>query len=507
MYHSLSQVFCWNVVAIDPANSPEDTHVIRISLWQDVPLEIGELFILAEDENGEGFVVDNKNEIIESQLFSHLFDEPGSFPDRYTPLRNAYVQEKPYAAAAYEFRSGIYPSTEFTHPPLGKLITSLGIRIFGMNPFGWRAMPAMSGVLMLPLVYLLLCWMFGRMSVSVAGTLLFAFDFMHFVQTRISTLDGYLVFFILCMYVCIYRYITTPLDAPWHKTALPLCLCGLCFGLAISVTWQGLYAVLGILALFILYLIRKARYCRETGEKFMPFLWKTGVLGVLGFIVIPCAVYVSAYIPYAGTDPSPVAQMFWERYNPGAPVRSDSALAACLENQKFMLSWHTSQRGEHGSLSRWYQWLLDYKPIPYARMGRLNGQAQGNLLTVCMLNPLIAWAGLLALLFCGWAAFRRQSRTALFILLGYLSQLLPWALVGRVTFLYHYFPCVLFLCLALCYVLDRIMEKHPKRGRWVLWGFTGVSLGLFALFYPVLSGRETADWYFNAFIAWFPGIG
>ncbi|MBR2717342.1 MAG: glycosyltransferase family 39 protein, partial [Oscillospiraceae bacterium] len=44
---------------------------------------------------------------------------------------------------------------EITHPPLGKAIISLGIRLFGMTPFGWRFMGALTGVLMVPLMYLL----------------------------------------------------------------------------------------------------------------------------------------------------------------------------------------------------------------------------------------------------------------------------------------------------------------------------------------------------------------
>ena len=76
---------------------------------------------------------------------------------------------------------------ENTHPPLGKLIISLGIRMFGMNPFGWRFMGTLFGVLMLPILYHLLKRLFGSTFLCTAGTVLFAFDFMHYVQTRIAT--------------------------------------------------------------------------------------------------------------------------------------------------------------------------------------------------------------------------------------------------------------------------------------------------------------------------------
>ena len=89
---------------------------------------------------------------------------------------------------------------ENTHPTLGKLIISVGIRIFGMNPFGWRFMGTLFGVLMLPALYHFLKRLFGSTFLCTAGTVLFAFDFMHYVQTRIATIDTYAVFFIILMY-------------------------------------------------------------------------------------------------------------------------------------------------------------------------------------------------------------------------------------------------------------------------------------------------------------------
>lgn len=84
---------------------------------------------------------------------------------------------------------------EISHPPLGKLIIGLGIRMFGMTPFGWRFMGTLFGVGMLPLLYLFLKNLFGKTFVAACGTILFAADFMHLTQTRIATIDTYAVFF------------------------------------------------------------------------------------------------------------------------------------------------------------------------------------------------------------------------------------------------------------------------------------------------------------------------
>ena len=54
----------------------------------------------------------------------------------------------------------------------------------------------------------------------------------------------------------------------------------------------------------------------------------------------------------------------------------------------------------------------------------------------------------------------RRSGRALFIFIGYLAQLVPWFFIGRITFAYHYFPSVLFLVLALCYVFHTLAERE-----------------------------------------------
>ena len=106
------------------------------------------------------------------------------------------------------------------------------------------------------------------------------------------------------------------------------------------------------------------------------------------------------------------------------------------------------------------------------------------------------------MLLCAAAAVGKRDGRAAFIVLGYLSQLLPWMLVTRLTFAYHYFPSEIFLTLAMGYALSRIEEK---RGRgWVTLGAAVAAMALFALFYPVLSGVPVARRYCSRLLQWFP---
>ena len=141
-----------------------------------------------------------------SENAAALFDEGELVPEAQSYLNSTYFDEIYHPRTAWEGLRGM-SMYEITHPPLGKLILSLGILLFGMCPFGWRFMGTLCGVLMLPLLYAFLKRLFGRRELAVCGTLIFAADFMHFTQTRIATIDTYGVFFTLGMYYFMYRFV------------------------------------------------------------------------------------------------------------------------------------------------------------------------------------------------------------------------------------------------------------------------------------------------------------
>ena len=68
-------------------------------------------------------------------------------------------------------------------------------------------------------------------------------------------------------------------------------------------------------------------------------------------------------------------------------------------------------------------------------------------------------------------------------------------LISRTTFAYHYFPSMLFLTLALAYVMDGLVERAPKGWRLAVFGLTGSTVAVYAAFYPVLIGLAVPAWY------------
>ena len=413
-----------------------------------------------------------------------LFDEQEQVPEYQYFTNSSYFDEIYHARTALENIEGIYPY-EVSHPPLGKLIIAMGIMLFGMTPFGWRFSGALFGVLMLPVMYVFIKKLFGRSSIAACGTAIFAFDFMHFVQTRIATIDTYAVFFILLMYLFMYLYIT-------GGRLRHLALSGVFFGLGAASKWTCIYAGAGLAVIWALHWIVRAHHRKDDergGDLFGKFLCNCGFC-VVFFVLVPAVIYYVSYYHYgAAKGLTGIGAFFTKEY-----------AQIVLDNQTFMFTYHSGVTASHPYSSRWYQWVLDIRPILYYLDYGTDGTRQSF---GAFVNPILCWAGLIALFVLGYEAAAKRDRRAAFILIGYLAQLLPWVFITRITFEYHYFACTVFLVLALGYVIA-LMRQWNQRWRVYAVGMAVLCVAVFIMFYPALSGMRVDNAAASRLLRWLP---
>ena len=402
-----------------------------------------------------------------------LFDEQDTVPEYQHYTNSTYFDEIYHARTAFENLEGVYPY-EISHPPLGKLIIAIGISLFGMTPFGWRFSGALIGVLMLPVMYMLLKRMFASTRICACATAIFAFDFMHFAQTRIATIDSYAVFFILLMYLFMYMYIT---EGRWRDLALS----GLFFGIGAACKWTCFYAGAGLAVIWLIHWIRNF--------ELKAFL-KNCAFCVVFFIIVPAMIYYVSYFPYGRAS---------GMHGLGMLFTSDYA-GMVLDNQKFMFSYHSGVHSEHPYSSRWWQWVIDERPILYYLKYFDDGTRSSF---GAFLNPVLCWGGLAAMIVCAVLAVKRRDKVSLFIVIGYLAQLLPWVFITRTTFEYHYFPSSVFLVLAIARVF-RLMKDNTKGWKFNVYGLTGLAGALFIAFYPVISGIRVNAQLATNLLKWLP---
>ncbi len=439
-----------------------------------------------------------------------MFDEQALIPDTISQLNSFYFDEIYHARTAYESLEHLQ-IYETTHPPMGKNFIAMGVAIFGMTGFGWRFAGTLFGVLLVPLLYLFARRLTRSAKLAAFTALLLSVDFMRFVQTRIATIDTYAAFFILASALCMLWYAQKMLNDGVQKAWLPMALCGLAFGFGVACKWTGLYAGIGLATVYFAVLYQ--RYCQyklsvklakapkqtkppkqkkksKNASGSIVFAESTNtthetvvalkmqdykkefifaiVGGVLFFVIVPFIIYIASYLPYRLHDPNFGVDTWWL-------------------NQQSMFNYHSELDATHPFSSVWYSWPFTLRPVWYY-MG--TNVAEGMYASIAgMFNPIIVWVGIVAWLrLCYKALIGKGSKQGTLMIIFFLSQFLPWMLVTRCTFLYHYFPCLVFVILAITLWIKDIAQVDKRFAKTVAIGILAFATVFFIWFYPALSG-------------------
>lgn len=488
-------VFYWSEITVD-----QTARYIRLSTNNE-HLSIMELGIMGAD--GEYIMPANAS----NEELAPMFDEQELIPERTSFMNSTYFDEIYHARTGYEFVHSL-DVYEWTHPPLGKDLIALGIKIFGMTPFGWRCVGTLFGVLMIPLIYIFARRFLKYKWAAALTAVLFTFDFMHFAQTRIATIDVYVTFFIMLMYYFMYKYYTMSFyDTPVKKMLVPLALCGIAMGLSIASKWTGIYAAVGLAIIFFLTLYRRYReylYAKKNPkgetdgishkhviECFEANTRLTIFWCCIFFVFVPLLIYGLSYIPYLQ-----------------AP--SSEGIKTIIDNQSAIFAYHskTVVDSTHPFSSKWYEWIIMRRPIWYYS-GEISDTIKEGISSFG--NPLVWWAGIPAFFIMVYMGFTRKDKRAWFLVIAYVIQIVFWIPVTRTTFIYHYFPCVPFLTLMIGYCMEdifdstsdtRIFRIRAKNGSFAEMSgiskkrlvivlcciYAAAAVAMFAAFYPVLSG-------------------
>jgi dolichyl-phosphate-mannose--protein O-mannosyl transferase len=266
-------------------------------------------------------------------------------------------------------------------------------------------------------------------------------------------LDIFGTVFMLGAFFALYGYLTSP-PARVRGALLRL---GLFLGLAIATKWNAAYPALfiGLLVLgrgFVVYL-RSGRSLSDPGVR-AHLAWVPA-----GLVALPALVYVAAYVPFFLTGHD-VGQF--------------------LETQRQIFRYHTQLQATHTYQSRWWEWPLTLRPVWYYSMRSpgtvANIYANGNTVLSCMFVPAVIWVAF------RW--FRRREPAAFVLAIGFFGQWLPWALVPRIAFAYHFLPAVPFGCLAIAVALVEVWGIGVV-GRAIAVAYVAAAIAFFVYFYPI----------------------
>ena len=450
---------------------------------------ISEIAFLDKDRNPLPVTVYDDPEFYGKHPASTLIDEQDKIPNVITYYHESFFDEIYHPRNAWEIANGqgMYYTV---HPLLGTEFIALSIKILGMNPFAWRFPGALFGVAILVVFYHILKLLTDNPKTAVFGTFLVACDFMHITTSRMATLEPPSVFFILLMFDIMIQYSKTSFfEVPFRKTLIILLVCGITMGLAVSTKWTACYSAVGLaLILFGTLFVRWREYFDwvksggntdvsngETISQFPVYFLKTILWCFVFFVVIPVVIYSLVYLP---------AKFSWMGW----------CGESIINQTLYMFDYHKNLTSTHPFQSEWWEWVLDLRPVLYYS----NICADGRLRSIaCFSNPLLCYAGIPSILATFVIALRKRTRADLIISIGYITALVPWMVVSRCVFAYHFYPTSMFMMMSIAYIAQLSLERWPRLKKfWII--FAVLVLLVFIIYLPVLCGFGTSVNYVKA---------
>lgn len=341
------------------------------------------------------------------------------------------------------------------HPPLGKWLIGIGIKLFGNNEFGWRVIAAVVGSASVLLIYLIVQRLFNSLFLSNIAAALFALDGLHLVMSRVALLDIFLMFFILLSFYLILR------DNLW--------LSGVIIGLASATKWSAVF----VIPLLILLTVNLSRANLATWGKRLS-----------QFVLTPIGIYL---LSWSG----------WIFSSKGWARDSGSNLFSSLWNYHVeIMNFHRGLTEQHTYAANPWSWLVLGRPTSFYYETPKNCGAQSCSQEILAIGtPILWWAGIFAIAITVGLFIANRDRISAFILAGITGTYLPWFFIqNRTTFYFYAIAIFPFIVLALINVFNWALNNQINRK--LIYGFV-ITVGInFIYFLPIFIGINIpyVDW-------------
>jgi dolichyl-phosphate-mannose-protein mannosyltransferase len=335
------------------------------------------------------------------------------------------------------------------HPPLGKWLIGIGIKLFGNSEFGWRSSSALFGSASVLLIYLIAKRLFKSEFLALSAALLMALDGLSLVMSRVALLDIFLMFFILLTFYFLLK------ENYW--------LSGLAIGLGVSTKWSAAFLIPVLLLLTLkLKELNLSQILKRASQ----------------FIFLPMAIYLTSWIGWFVSDKG------WSRNSGSNPISS-------LWNYHFeILNFHTNLVEKHSYSANPWSWLVLGRPTSfYYQSGDSCGAGECAQEILAMGTPLLWWSAVIAVAITLGFYLKSVNKTAEIVLAGFAGTYLPWFIFQDRTMFYFYSITTLpFLILALIYCFDLLL-KYRNYQRVIQIFILTIAIN-FIYFLPIYIGIE-----------------
>ncbi|MCC6261740.1 MAG: phospholipid carrier-dependent glycosyltransferase [Anaerolineales bacterium] len=390
--------------------------------------------------------------------------------------------------SAQKYLNGVF--FQEYHPPLGKLLIAFGYYAScrgditnnfievekiaeswpaNLNITCFRFAPAVFGTFIPLFFYFLIKKITGNFKIALSVSLLLLFDTTFLTQSRIAMLDVFLLFFILAS-----LYYSVVIIQDFEKNKKRLILYAFFVGCAISVKYTGLVALIPFLFWIVKNVIEKRARQRFKQVVFVFFI--VGAVFLLWWQVhfVLAVNIVSNHTYKASTEH---LQVVGDEYLKGNllsnfVVRLTDSIRYHINHNEGVPSLRLGQSDEIGS--PWYQWMVGGKAINY-RWETPDSVTYRyiylvpNIVTwlISLLGGLLGSAIFVSDILFGYLKKSREKVFLEYLVILYWGYIVPFWLIQRVMYLYHYIPGMVFGLLLWAAVLN-ILQKEGKKIEYLL---------------------------------------
>jgi len=399
------------------------------------------------------------------------------------------------------------------HPPLGKMMIAGFSKIAGLNfqdknpekifeKIGGqfsandllilRFLPALFSVFFVVLIYKLIL-LFG-LSVRSAflGSSLVLFSTAVLIQSKFILVDIFLLFF---GFLAVYFFLLSKKQGNSSlKNLIFLVLCAISLALSLSIKWTGL-SFLGIILVWIGvdFFFSRPLKIRDLAKKILIFT----LIPFLAYLLIFFIHFKILYKSGVGNAyMSPAFQKTLSGNVAAEDIQPASFSQKFIELNTAMYKYNKTIIASHPYSSKWYQWPLTEKSIWYWSQTTKEKATSIYFLA----NPVI-WFSVLSAVVFSFIVFCvkkwRENLPPLFyiLILGYFVNLLPFILISRVTFLYHYLASLVFGMLIFVFLWERII-KPPV---WLYFTYLFAVILVFLVLSPLVYGFSVSFMLMGAY--------
>jgi dolichyl-phosphate-mannose-protein mannosyltransferase len=433
------------------------------------------------------------------------------------------------------------------HPPLSTYLIAAGIWIserlnwgnladtnslagMTLRTFSYRWLNALTGAF-IPLVMAAIAYQLThRRRYALLAGLFTAVDGLILVESRYALNNVYLILFGLLGQLGFLIALNVSAQARWFWLAIA----GVGFGASFSIKWNGLGFLLGAyliwIAAWMLRGISAVRPLATPSSSVVRFRSPLANLtrlhlghSVFGLAIVPAITYYISWIPYMQLDPS----------------------TSFLGWQAKIMEYHKQVGGMnvHPYCSPWYSWPFMVRPVAYFYKtavsvnepipvgdAKLPQEVARIVYDVhAMGNPFLWWFSSIAMVLLlgvlihqGWVWLQTVQSpvssaeqpmkvsisplyawAALYLVLNWMANLLPWLEVSRCTFLYHYMTSLMFAILAIALIVDRWLQSSQDWRRAAGLTIIFIILAAFIFWLPLYLALPLAPDAFRL-RQWFP---